>query len=351
MSSPSLADRLATALAGRSDDDHVPDLLAAACLDVLPVDGAGVTVSFGTDQRMPVGCSDADSQAAELLQFTLGDGPCLQAHRSRSLVVATAADLARRWPVYWVELAAHTPFRSVVAVPLRGATTAALAVDLYWRDGDGARSVSPGALAEWAAALETVTAADLGDSTGPEDRDAGLATWLDTPAVQDRLTVWQAVGCLRMRDGLTSSDALAQLRARAFASGQDLERAATAVLAGHPAPVDPAPLSRRPTDLTGRPLDEPITPGSGTSTVPELAGTRHRLVTHPTSADPSAHPARGVRTSLPRGPHPGHDLACGRCDLVLARDHVPTLLPSSTPRLRCRRCGALNDPTAEAARP
>jgi hypothetical protein len=128
----SLTARFAAALAD-TDAEQVmfPDRLAVACVSTLPVDGAGVTVNFLPDQRTPVGSSDPASQSAERLQFTLGEGPCLTAHHTRTPVRATADQLDQRWPLYWTELTAHTPFRSVLALPLPGEVSQIVTVDLY----------------------------------------------------------------------------------------------------------------------------------------------------------------------------------------------------------------------------
>ena len=57
----------------------LPVLLARACARVLGVAGAGISV-FADDYRVPLGASDNDASSAERLQFTLGEGPCLDAY-------------------------------------------------------------------------------------------------------------------------------------------------------------------------------------------------------------------------------------------------------------------------------
>jgi hypothetical protein len=79
-----LADRFRTAVRQTyrehsADAELVPMVLCQACVQVLPVAGAGLSI---TDQlRIPLGASDEVVARAERLQTTLGEGPCLTASR------------------------------------------------------------------------------------------------------------------------------------------------------------------------------------------------------------------------------------------------------------------------------
>ena len=55
--------------------------------------------------------------------------------------------------------------------------------------------------------------------------------WLDAPGVGPRVLVWQAMGFLNAGLGITSEDALALLRAHAFAAGMEVDDLAARVLA------------------------------------------------------------------------------------------------------------------------
>jgi hypothetical protein len=61
----------------------------------------------------------------------------------------------------------------------------------------------------------------------------------------------------------------------------------------------------------------------------------HWLVVVPSAGD------RQVLTSLPRGRDRGHQLQCGGCGDVLARDRRPE--GASAAVMRCSPCGSLND--------
>jgi hypothetical protein len=96
----------------------VPVRLAKACVRVLPITGAGISIFTAATLRIPVGASDDVAAAAERLQFSTAQGPCFDAQRTGGLTVATEPVIARRWPVFHDRLISQTPVRGVVAAPL-----------------------------------------------------------------------------------------------------------------------------------------------------------------------------------------------------------------------------------------
>lgn len=88
--------------------DLLPVRLARACVGVLGVDGAGLSVVSGAF-RVPLGASDDVAALAERLQFTQGEGPCLDAAVHGRLVVAAEPELQRRWPMFPQELLTAPP--------------------------------------------------------------------------------------------------------------------------------------------------------------------------------------------------------------------------------------------------
>jgi hypothetical protein len=129
-----LLDDFHVALASAAGDLPRPELLAEglarACVRVLPVDGAGISLLIA-GRRMPLGASDPDAVEAERLQFTLGEGPCLSAHADQVPVVADEATIRSRWPGYHDALVSHTSVRGVISLPLRDSTRGIGALDLY----------------------------------------------------------------------------------------------------------------------------------------------------------------------------------------------------------------------------
>ncbi|SCX44878.1 ANTAR domain-containing protein [Klenkia marina] len=227
------AGRFAAALTalelGSPDPALLPERLARACAAALPVDGAGLTCTFSADRRLPIGSSDAEAAAAERLQFTVGEGPCLTAHVEQRTVATAGDEMAARWPVYAAELALRTRYRGVVSAPVPGALSRTAAVNVFLRRAEDVAAVDEADLLAVAAAMGAALGDDLAGSAG---RPLGMPAWLDGEPVADRQQVWRAVGFLVGRDGGSAGAAIARLRARAFTLGRDLESVAAAVLAG-----------------------------------------------------------------------------------------------------------------------
>jgi hypothetical protein len=217
----------------------LPERLARACAQVLPVDGAGIALFFAEDRRLPLGGSDPMASAAERLQFTAGEGPCLTSHAEGRPVVADEAGIRARWPAFYDSLVSHTPFREALSLPLAGGMRGIGALDLYFVPPNNVGSVSlPNALL-----ISEEVAAALGDSNRRAHGGSNVPAWVDAPAAARRSMVWQAMGFLNAGLRVTSADALAILRAHAFADGQDLDDLAAQVV-NRQVPVEAFSLGR-----------------------------------------------------------------------------------------------------------
>src|SRR5579859_6343255 len=91
--------------------------LCSAAAGMLGVRGAGVVLSSGNRWLGSVCVSDPRAETAEELQFTLGEGPGVDAVESRA--PALAPDLAEeaRWPEFRRGIL-ETGFRAVFGFPL-----------------------------------------------------------------------------------------------------------------------------------------------------------------------------------------------------------------------------------------
>jgi hypothetical protein len=198
----------------------LPVRLARACVEVLPVAGVGISMfgSFGV--RIPVGASDDDAAAAERLQFTAAEGPCLDAHTLARSVLATETLIAQRWPDFYTGLRASTPYRAVAAIPwphiLQGAGTVDLLfhrsrdlADLDIRDAD-----------DVVAQLErTLVSQSVVEFSVPGRGPA----WLNSPTANSRNAVVIAMGILNVALDVSTPDALALLRGHAYATGRTVD--------------------------------------------------------------------------------------------------------------------------------
>ena len=224
---------LADLQARSADPALLPDRLAAACVAALPVDGAGITCTFSPDRRLPVGASDLEAAAAERLQFTVGEGPCLTAHAEQRLVRASGDLLTESWPVYAAQLALHTRYQGVVSVPVPGALSRLAAVNVFLHRAADTDAVPEADLLAVATEVGLALGDDLAHSSG---RPLGMPAWFAGGPVGDRQQVWRAVGFLVGRDGGTAPEALARLRAQAFTLDRDVETVAEDVLSGQDPP-------------------------------------------------------------------------------------------------------------------
>jgi hypothetical protein len=201
----------------------LPMLLAQACVKVLGVAGAGLSL---TDElRVPLGASDDVAARAEALQTTLGEGPCLNTTYTSEPLVADAATMAARWPMFHRELVAQTPFRTVASIPLRSVNLRRLgALDLYSTSPD---SVAPVPMAVVATDIADPIAAILFDRTETAlQSELTPPVWLNNRSVADRMNVWIAVGLLIEQAKLSNADAIAALQAYAYGHDATLDEVA-----------------------------------------------------------------------------------------------------------------------------
>jgi hypothetical protein len=214
----------------------LPARLALGCARVLAVDGAGI--SLADELRVPLGASDEQTAAAERLQATVGEGPCLSAHDSGKPLAAELEEIANSWPIFHDLLITRTAFRSVASVPLQTAAVRIGALDLY---STGAKDISAvpleqaGELAQ-VIAVTLLIAPDVPTLTGDSE-----PSWLRAPPARERLQVWKAIGLLNAAQGMDSSSALSVLRGYAYANQTTLDHVAGKLVAGGLSASDVAP--------------------------------------------------------------------------------------------------------------
>jgi hypothetical protein len=228
------AARFRDALDGTQDaaePELLPIRLAEAASVVLPVDGAGLSL-FDSDFRVPLGASSELVGAAERLQFTQGQGPCMVAGRDGRILASDARELARDWPLYARELFERTPFRAVLTVPLPITAKIRGALDLFLVDESelGAVRLSDASRVadEIAQTLQSVMGATV---VGRSALDPDIE-WLASPAAQMRTLVWLAMGLIMARFDVGAVDALAILRGYAYAGSTVVDEVAGELVAG-----------------------------------------------------------------------------------------------------------------------
>jgi hypothetical protein len=208
---------LGAAMSGASSALVAADRLCAACVELLDVDGASISLMYDGTTRGTFGSSGEMSRRLDELQFTYGEGPCLDAVRDGApVLVANFNDPAeRRWPAFSDALL-DAGVRAVFALPVAVAHDHVGALDLFRRRSGplSADDLAGGVLAAELAALPLL---DLMTADVDWDGDAQSEDGWDQLASLERVEVYQATGMIIGALGVGPAEALVRLRAHAFA--------------------------------------------------------------------------------------------------------------------------------------
>lgn len=192
----------------------------------LSASGAGISVITDDGIRGVSVASDPHSARIEELQFLLGEGPCMDAFATRRpvLVPDLTDGATARWPMYTP--AAHEGgIRAVFAFPLQIGATRIGVLDLFRQcAGPLAGDELPMALT-----FADVTVAALLDRR--EDAGVGGADDDLAAAVEHRAELFQAQGMVMVQLGVTIDEAMARVRAHAYAEGRPVGEIARDVVA------------------------------------------------------------------------------------------------------------------------
>jgi GAF domain-containing protein/ANTAR domain-containing protein len=209
-----------TAAMGNDRGVVAADKLCEACVDLLAVDAAALSLVFDGANNGTLGSSGPKARLYDELQFTYGEGPCLETVTARNpiIVVDLADPRENRWPAYRTAMLAHH-IRGIYALPVLVGGQYAGALDLF--------RAEPGVLSEETLA-GAVLAADLAElpvldiisdylQVPMPDPDSDAWAELSTLA---RAEVSQATGMLIAQLDVGAAEALVRLRAHAYASGR-----------------------------------------------------------------------------------------------------------------------------------
>ena len=204
----------------------MPQRLVDLCATALPVTGVGLIVMTDAGPGAILAATDGAARVMEELQFTLGEGPCVEASQQRRPVLQP--ELARTAPQRWPGSAAgalEAGIRAIFAFPLQVGGIRVGVLDLY-RDTEGILDD-----AELAEALAFADAAltillHLPTGAGTEDMHPGLVA-----LVQNRAEVHQATGIVSVQAALGLAEALLLLQAHAFVVDRSMLDVARDVIA------------------------------------------------------------------------------------------------------------------------
>ena len=201
--------------------------LCGACPGIVGVTGAGVMLMSGEIPRGSLCTTDQVSELIEELQYTLGEGPCVDAHQKGNVVAEPdlADPVARRWPAF-TPPAVQAGVRAVFGFPLRTGTVRLGALNLYRNlPGPLTGEQHADALVVADVAARWVLEAQAGAPSGivAEELEAGA---------DFHFAVHNAAGIVSVQKGITVTEALIRLRAFAFSSDRLLADVAQDVI-GH----------------------------------------------------------------------------------------------------------------------
>jgi hypothetical protein len=205
-------------------------------------DGAAVAVlTASTRVRELVYATDAISQQIDELQFTVGEGPCLDAYlhdRPELYPDLDAPDVLSQWPAFCVD-AVNLGARAVFAFPVPGQQRPLGVLELYRRTVGGladrekdsamvcAKAVGKTLLANWEShathSISTESAIDTAAVSG-----AGFREPTDPFT---RSQVYVAAGMVAVQLAVSAEEALDRLRAYSYARGLSVTAVAADIVA------------------------------------------------------------------------------------------------------------------------
>jgi GAF domain-containing protein len=188
--------------------------LCDVCAEITEMTGAGIMLMDGDLPQGTVCTTNPVSALIEELQYTLGEGPCVDAYlQQRPVAEPDLADPAQaRWLAFTAP-AVEAGARAVFGFPLRVGGTRLGALNLY-RDRPGALTDDQYADALMMAAVAAQAVIDMQGDAAPGALGAELEI-----GTNFQFVVHQASGMVAVQLGVNVTEALIRLRAHAF--GQD----------------------------------------------------------------------------------------------------------------------------------
>ena len=215
--------RLLAELSTGGDAGWTSARLCEVTRDIIGVSGAGIMLMSGDVPSGSLCATNAVSNLIEELQFTLGEGPCVDAYAESQVVLEP--NLTEPGSPRWLAFSRQALDAGVFAFPLRVCPVRLGALDLY-RDGPGPLSddqhadalVLADVVANWV--LDVQANAPPGSVAQELERDADF-----------HFVVHNAVGAVSVQLGVSVTEALIRLRAYAFGNDRRLRDVAEDVVA------------------------------------------------------------------------------------------------------------------------
>jgi GAF domain-containing protein len=215
----------ARSILGRYEVGDVLYRLTDHVVEVLGVDGAGVSIGDTDGTLKFVTATDERSTRVEEQQMRAQEGPCHDAYRSGDRVTVADLRAEERWPAY-TPAAVDQGVRAVAGIPMAVEGRHIGALNLYQQ-----------APREWPADDLEVAQLLADMATGyvvnamALDESEQLAAQLQH-ALDSRIVVEQAKGVIAERHGIATAEAFERIRGYARSNGLRVHDVADAVLDG-----------------------------------------------------------------------------------------------------------------------
>lgn len=209
---------------GERDPNHSLCVAAAAAVNV---SGAGVILVSGGRPLGSVCASNAMTEAAEEAQYTLGEGPCVDAYHAKEPVLVPDLESVEssRWPGFR-EGAQAAGVRAAFGFPLMIGSVCFGALNFY-HDRPGRLGDEQFADAVAVAHVAGRTVLSWQSVAGP-----GSLAWQLEHVPMHRAAVHQAAGMVSVQAGVSVDDAVVMIRAYAFAEDRAISEVASDLVLG-----------------------------------------------------------------------------------------------------------------------
>jgi hypothetical protein len=199
--------------------------LCRACVDLIAVSAAGIMLMDDDENGTSLGLSDDVARATEDLQFTLGEGPGIDAYTlGRPVLGPRLSDPDHvQWPAF-APAAVSVGVLAAFGFPLRVGAIRLGSLDLY--------QGRPGDLTATQLA-DAITMADIVTSTVITVQEGARADSLAEEMVNPgdlRAEVHQASGMISSQLDISLQGALVRLRAHAYSDGRSINDVARDVV-------------------------------------------------------------------------------------------------------------------------
>jgi hypothetical protein len=216
--------KILSSLGDVDDPDASLDWLCRTCAEELGVSGAAVALFLAGRDPGNIAASDEQALLVVDLQFISGEGPTIDAHRGGRPVLEPELAAATRWPAFTPEATA-AGVAAVFALPLQIGAARFGALTFY-RDRPG--PLGEGFLAD---ALNMAEVASEITLRLQAQVPPGSMHQVLEQLVSKRTVVYQATGMILVQMGVGLEEAVAALRARAYAAGRPVGDVAADVVA------------------------------------------------------------------------------------------------------------------------